>query len=232
MRRRILANRTRGTATSASWQADRILDALLLQPLVDLRLGEGCIGAEVEVDATLAIAGDHRLQDEAPIRGAVDVARPEERPLEIAELVEHEQRVVAQPKCPFHAAPSCRPWVGLSELSMSRTMSGGGLRAWIWSIQALCAELGVTTVKGVLSRDHVHMFVAIPPQLAVSELMRRVKGRSSRKIQQEFPAIRKRYWGCHFWARGYFSTTSGNITDDVILQYLEQHIAQPTGVSR
>jgi len=115
---------------------------------------------------------------------------------------------------------------------MSRTMSGGGLRAWIWSIQALCAELGVTIVKGVLSRDHVHMFVAIPPQLAVSELMRRVKGRSSRKIQQEFPAIRKRYWGCHFWARGYFSTTSGNITDDVILQYLEQHIAKSTGVSR
>ncbi len=52
------------------------------------------IGAEVEVDATLAIAGDHRLQDEAPIRGAVDVARPEERPLEIAALVE------LQPKCP------------------------------------------------------------------------------------------------------------------------------------
>jgi putative transposase len=47
----------------------------------------------------------------------------------------------------------------------------------------------------------------------------------------KFPAIRKRYWGCHFWARGYFSTTSSNITDDVILQYLYQHI-QPTGVSR
>ena len=99
-------------------------------------------------------------------------------------------------------------------------------------IRQVCAELGVTIVKGVLSRDHVHVFVAVPPQLAISELMRRVKGRSSRKIQQEFPAIRKRYWGCHFWARGYFSTTSGNITDEVILQYLEQHIAQPTGVSR
>jgi REP-associated tyrosine transposase len=99
-------------------------------------------------------------------------------------------------------------------------------------IHQVCAELGVTIVKGVLSRDHVHMFVAVPPQLAISELMRRVKGRSSRRIQQEFPALRKRYWGCHFWARGYFSTTSGNITDDVILQYLEQHIAQPTGVSR
>jgi putative transposase len=100
------------------------------------------------------------------------------------------------------------------------------------NIRQICAELGVTIVKGVRSRDHVHLFVAVPPQLAVSELMRRVKGRSARKIQQEFPAIRKRYWGCHFWARGYFSTTSGNITDDVILQYLEQHIAQPTGVSR
>ena len=99
-------------------------------------------------------------------------------------------------------------------------------------IRQVCAELGVTIVKGVLSRDHVHMFVAVPPQLSISELMRRVKGRSSRKIQQEFPALRKRYWGCHFWARGYFSTTSGNITDDVILQYLEQHIGKPTGVSR
>ena len=54
-------------------------------------------------------------------------------------------------------------------------------------IHQVCAELGVTIVKGVLSRDHVHMFVAVPPQLAVSELMRRVKGRSSRRIQQEFP---------------------------------------------
>ena len=81
----------------------------------------------------------------------------------------------------------------------------GALRVRVREIiHQVCAELGVTIVKGVLSRDHVHMFVAVPPQLAVSELMRRVKGRSSRRIQQEFPALRKRYWGCHFWARGYF----------------------------
>ena len=49
------------------------------------------------------------------------------------------------------------------------------------------------------------------------------KGRSSRKIQQEFEHIRKRYWGQRFWARGYFSTTSGNITDEVILNYLDKH---------
>ena len=69
-------------------------------------------------------------------------------------------------------------------------------------IRQVCEELGVTIVNGVLSSDHVHMFVSIPPKLSVSEVVRRVKGRSSRKIQQEFPDIRKRYWGCRFWARG------------------------------
>ena len=87
-------------------------------------------------------------------------------------------------------------------------------------VRQACAELGVEIIKGVLSTNHVHMFIAVPPQHAISDFMRRIKGRSSRRIQQEFPAIRKRYWGCHFWARGYFSTTSGNITNDVILQML------------
>ena len=81
----------------------------------------------------------------------------------------------------------------------------------------------MTIVHGILSTNHVHMFVVIPPHIAVSRFMQRVKERSSRKIQQEFPVLRKRYWGERFWARGYFCTTSGNITDEIILQYLEQH---------
>jgi len=99
-------------------------------------------------------------------------------------------------------------------------------------IRQVCDELDVQIVKGALSKDHVHMVITVPPNQAISDVMRRIKGRSSRRIQQAFPAIRKRYWGCHFWARGYFSTTSGNITDDVILQYLENHLTKPTGVSR
>ena len=100
-------------------------------------------------------------------------------------------------------------------------------------IRETCAEMGVRTETGVLSSDHVHMFASIPPHLALSTVMQRIKGRSSRKIQMEFPDLRKRYWGRRFWARGYFSTTSGNVTDDVILQYLEIHSKRkPTGVSR
>ncbi len=100
-------------------------------------------------------------------------------------------------------------------------------------IRQTYAEMGVQIIKGVLSTDHVHMFVSIPPHLALSTVMQRIKGRSSRKIQMKFSGLRKKYWGRRFWARGYFSTTSGNVTDDIILQYLELHSKrEPTGASR
>lgn len=109
-------------------------------------------------------------------------------------------------------------------------------------IRQVCNEMGVTIINGLLSRDHVHMFVEIPPHIAVSHFVQKAKGRSSRKIQQEFEHIRKRYWGQRFWARGYFCTTSGNITDEAIMHYLDYHTApiekasatpaEPTGASR
>ena len=65
----------------------------------------------------------------------------------------------------------------------------------------VCAELDVDIISGVLSADHIHVFVSIPPKLSVSYVMQRIKGRTSRKIQMEFPVLRKRYWGRRFWAR-------------------------------
>jgi putative transposase len=101
---------------------------------------------------------------------------------------------------------------------------GGAMRERIREIiMQTCNEMGVHIVKGVLARDHVHMFLSIPPKLSLSNVMQRIKGRSSRRIQMEFPELWKQYWGRRFWARGYFSTTSGNVTDDVIKQYLELH---------
>ncbi len=96
----------------------------------------------------------------------------------------------------------------------------------------VCAQYGVEIIRGVLSSDHVHMFVSVPPKLAISDLMRLMKGRSSHKVQREFPHLKKRYWGRRFWGRGYFSTTNGAITEDIVLQYLEQYIANPTDDSR
>ena len=100
----------------------------------------------------------------------------------------------------------------------------GDLRLRVRTIIAQVAdEMGVRIVNGVLSVDHVHIFAEIPPHIAVSEFVKNAKGRTSRKIQQEFPHIGKRYWGRHFWGRGFFSTTSGNVTDEIINAYIDGH---------
>ena len=99
-------------------------------------------------------------------------------------------------------------------------------------IKQTCSELGVEIVEGVLAKDHVHMFLSVPPKHSISDVMQRIKGRSSRRLQQEFPVLKKRYWGRHFWARGYFCSTSGNITDELVLQYLQKHERDATDVSR
>ncbi len=72
----------------------------------------------------------------------------------------------------------------------------------------VCRERGVDIICGVLSVDHVHMFVSVPPKLAVRDLVRLLKGRSSHKVQRAFPQLKKRYWGRRFWGRGYFSPTN------------------------
>ena len=77
-------------------------------------------------------------------------------------------------------------------------------------------------VKGHVSKDHIHLLVSVPPSLAVSELVKRLKGRSSRLMLEEFGELRKAYWGRHLWARGYFVASSGNVTDEVIAEYIEK----------
>lgn len=65
-------------------------------------------------------------------------------------------------------------------------------------LRQVCGQNGVEVFKGVLSPDHVHIFVSIPPKLAVSDLMRLMKGRSSLLMQREFPRLKKQYWGRGF----------------------------------
>ncbi len=90
-------------------------------------------------------------------------------------------------------------------------------------IAVVAGELNIKIENGVISSDHIHIFANIPPHIKVSEFVQKAKGRSSKKIQEEFPILRKKYWGRHLWARGYFSSTSGNVTDDMINEYINRH---------
>ena len=80
----------------------------------------------------------------------------------------------------------------------------------------------VTIIRGSLAPDHVHMLVSVPPTMAASKLVQYLKGRSSRKLQMEFEELKRRYWGQHLWARGYFCSTVGTVTDEVIKKYIEE----------
>jgi putative transposase len=78
-------------------------------------------------------------------------------------------------------------------------------------------------MKGVVSKDHVHILVSAPPTMAPSKIMRRLKVNTSSRLFEEFPHLKKRYWGRHFWARGYFCATVGQMTEEMIKNYLEHH---------
>ena len=74
---------------------------------------------------------------------------------------------------------------------------------------------------GAINRDHVHMFISIPPNTSVSRAMQYLKGKSSHKLLREFKSLRKKYWGQHLWARCHWISSSGNVTDEVWKQYIE-----------
>ena len=89
-------------------------------------------------------------------------------------------------------------------------------------IREICGNQEVTIIKGHISKDHVHLFVSIPPQVTISRLLQMLKGKTSYKMMHEFPHLRKKFWGRHMWARRYFCVSSGNVTDEVIKQYIEE----------
>ena len=87
----------------------------------------------------------------------------------------------------------------------------------------ICDTEDVRILNGVVSKDHVHMHIEYRPSLRLSDLLKRLKGRSSRLLQREYTELHKRYWGKHLWAIGYGAWSTGNITDKVIEEYLKHH---------
>ena len=84
-----------------------------------------------------------------------------------------------------------------------------------------CEARGITIVQGSIGKDHVHMLISCPPSLAPSKIVQYLKGRASRLLQEEFPELKKRYWGQHLWSRGYFCATVGSVTEEIIQKYIE-----------
>ena len=90
-------------------------------------------------------------------------------------------------------------------------------------IRQVCDANDIYIIRGHVSADHVHLFISYPPQLSISEIVKSIKGRSSRRIQEEYPELGKRYWGQHFWSIGYAAFSAGDISDELIKEYVKNH---------
>ncbi|MCF6168186.1 IS200/IS605 family transposase [Lutibacter sp.] len=90
-------------------------------------------------------------------------------------------------------------------------------------VKQICDSEDIHILSGVISKDHVHLHIEYRPSQKISDIVKRLKGRTSRRLQEEFPVLNKRYWGRHFWAIGYGVWSTGNITDKMVQEYLEHH---------
>jgi len=116
-------------------------------------------------------------------------------------------------------------WVTKYRKSVLYDAVGHRLRELVIEI---CKAKEIEILSGHVAKDHVHVFLSCPPNLSPSKIMQSIKGKTSRKLMMEFQHIQKTFWGRHLWARGYFVATSGNVTDEVVMEYIRlQERAEP-----
>ena len=89
-------------------------------------------------------------------------------------------------------------------------------------IRQICNQEKVEILKGAIGEDHVHILLSIPPYIAVSRIVQHMKGESSRKLQMEFPILKRHFWGQHLWQIGYFVSTTGSVTEKIIRDYIAE----------
>ena len=90
----------------------------------------------------------------------------------------------------------------------------------------ICRSRDIEIVKGHVRPDHVHLLLDVPPKWSPSRVMQAIKGKTSHHLLQDYRRLRKEFWGRHLWARGYFVATTGNVSDEMVDQYIETQDAE------
>ena len=89
-------------------------------------------------------------------------------------------------------------------------------------LKKLLEMKGVVLIEGKLCKDHVHLYVSIPPKIAISKAVGYIKGKSALMIFDRHPEYIQKYGGRHFWARGYYVATVGNVNEETIIEYIRK----------
>jgi putative transposase len=100
----------------------------------------------------------------------------------------------------------------------------GGIRQRLEElVREVCAEKGVDIVAMEVMPDHVHLFVSTHPDMSIVDVIRYIKGRSSRCLREEFPELLKLP---SLWTHSYFVSTAGNVSSETIRRYIEAQSKQ------
>ena len=99
-------------------------------------------------------------------------------------------------------------------------------------IREICRSEDIEILEGHVRPDHVHLLVSVPPHLAPSRVMQAIKGKSSHHLLRDYRRLRVEFWGRHLWGRGFFVCSSGNVTDEVIAEYIRLQGGEPQNDDR
>ncbi|WP_286294217.1 IS200/IS605 family transposase [Methylomarinovum tepidoasis] len=89
-------------------------------------------------------------------------------------------------------------------------------------LEELCRERGWPVISREIQPDHIHLFLTIPPAIAVTDAIKILKGVTARRLFQRFPQLKKRLWGGHLWSPSYYVGTAGNMSAETIQRYIER----------
>ena len=99
-------------------------------------------------------------------------------------------------------------------------------------IRGLCEWKKAEVLEMKIQSDHVHVVVSVPPKISISTLMGILKGKTAIKIFKSYPALKKKpYWGNHFWARGYCSSTIG-LSEEMVRKYVKYQVREEKKAER
>ena len=98
-------------------------------------------------------------------------------------------------------------------------------------LKQLCKWKGIEIIAGNVQADHIHLVLTIPPKYSVSGLVGFLKGKSAIKVFDMHPELKRRYWGRHFWAKGYCVSTVG-LDEEEIKKYVKMQLNKDKNIDQ
>ena len=119
-----------------------------------------------------------------------------------------------------HAVYECKYHVVWCPKYRFRILSGQIGRTVREIIRQLCEWRKVEILQGNVQVDHIHLVLSVPPKYSIADTVGFIKGKSAIKVFDHHLELKRRYWGRHFWARGYCVSTVG-LDEEQIRKYVK-----------